>query len=185
MLDTGRLEWAITWRLQRGTKEHPGMRWVKLRGHLACLSGATAVAYERVEAHASSYVYCNTHGAIKATVGYGRGLRCARCMRPVARRQRMNVAAAHSYGACEGLLLEWCCNLGLVPSEVHTSAVKTTAVGKGAGAGTKKPDILAAARARWPEIDFSDDNAADAAFIALTAARRLGWAPLASSQRML
>ena len=172
------LAWAKPWKLRTYRKgEHPGTKWARLRGFLEALDQPDYVAYEKVVMHQSSAVNCSRCGNLRKGQyrGRGAGLRCAKCGNRAARRTRMNVDAAHAYGAGEALLLEWCFGFGVTPIEIHTSAVKIAAVGKGGGAGTAKEDILLAARARWPGVEFKNHDVADAAFIGLAAAQQLGW----------
>jgi hypothetical protein len=82
--------------------------------------------------------------------------------------------AAQCWGAAEGVLELWLHQRGIKPGQVqrvHVADVKMLATRKGGGVGTDKKAILAAARARadWKHIEFRDDNAADAAFVALAA----------------
>lgn len=180
----GRLSSVGIWKLKRSPKEHPGERYSRLRQRLIDLGRVSQVrpshvAYEKVHMHVSSSMKCPSCGSVKigGSTGRGKSRRCM-CGAPIVRKSMPNTLAAHAYGATEGYLLEYCFSLGLTPIEVHTSAVKKAATGKGGGKGTKKSDILTAAAARWPTHTFRTDDAADAAFIGLAAARRLGIAPL-------
>ena len=175
------LLWVQSWKLRGGSNEHPGARWQRLREILGSLERPTQVAYEKVAMHASSTLECAAKcGRLREpeVTRHGRNLMCRRCGSSARRVQRMNVAAAHAYGAGEAMLMEWCFTVGVVPVEVHTSAVKAAATGKGGGAGTAKADIVAAAHQRWPGVTFPTPDAADAAFVGLAAARSLGWAQL-------
>lgn len=179
------LLWAETWKIKGKPKDHPGLRWRRLRAFLEALERPTHIAYEKVRMHMSSFVKCPKCGVIKATVGRGRTLRCAKCRSKARRIERMNVDAAHAYGAGEAELMAWCCPFNIVPIEIHTSAVKKAAVGKGSGPGTQKKNILAAARARWPQVEFDTDDASDAAFIGLSAAQGLGWVTTPGTNQQL
>lgn len=170
------LVWASAVRISGSGAEHPGLRWQRLRELLLSLNRPSHVAYEEVLMHVSNTVECQRCGRIKATTGRGRNLRCARCRGQARRVERMNVKAAHAYGAGEGLALEWACSVGAEVVPVHTTAVKLAALGKGGGAGTGKPEMLAAARERWAGVEFETHDAADAAFTGLAAAYKLGWA---------
>lgn len=171
------LLWAKTWKLRSKKSEHPGAKWERFWNLLQALEPPSYVAYEKVQAHTSSGVKCQKCGTIKSTIGAGRSLKCAKCKSRAKLIQRMNVDAAHAYGAGEALLLAWSYRLAVVPLEIHTSAVKLAAVGKGGGFGTAKADVLAAARSRWPAVEFETHDAADAAFVGLAALYDLGWAP--------
>lgn len=178
----GLLSSVGVWRVKRSQGEHPGERYSRLRRRLLDLKRVSSirpdhVAYEKVQMHASSTVRCSKCGVIRNTTGRGKSLRCGKCGGPAFRQRMMNTLAAHAYGATEAYLHEYCFDLLIEPMEVHTSAVKKAATGKGAGKGTKKSDILAAARERWPDHKFKTDDAADAAFIGLHAVRELGLEP--------
>jgi len=58
-----------------------------------------------------------------------------------------------------GKLLEFCALEGIDHKPVHTATLKKWATGKG-NAG--KPEMMAEARRRHPEVDLIDDNHADA-----------------------
>ncbi len=169
-----------TWRLRKRKRkgqekeEHPGAKWMRFREHLNTLGEPDYVAYEKVRMHSSSFIRCPRCGIIKNHVGTGKQRRCTTCGGPATRIPRANVDAAHAYGGCEAFLLEWCWEIGVIPIEIHTTAVKQVATGKGAGSGTAKADIVKAAKRRWPGIKFTPD-AADAAFVGLAAALELGW----------
>ena len=68
-------------------------------------------------------------------------------------------AAWHSYGGFRGVLLEFCEQRGVEYRPVGTTVLKKWATGKG-NAG--KPEMVAEARRRHPEVDLIDDNHADA-----------------------
>lgn len=169
---SGALEWAQVWPLGGGRGEHPGARYQRLRALLAAQETPTRLAYELVVMHLSSTAACARCGALGRAEARGRRS-CPRCGGPLHRRRHLNVAAAHAYGACRGVVLEWCFERGVPVLEVHTTAVKLAAVGKGGGAGTAKADVLRAARRRWPGMTFERDDAADAAFVGRAAIQRL------------
>lgn len=54
---------------------------------------------------------------------------------------------------------------------VHTNTLKKHATGKG---NAKKPDMIAAARARWERPEVSDDNEADALLVLAWALDEIG-----------
>lgn len=62
---------------------------------------------------------------------------------------------------------------GRVPiAVVNPSTRAAWATGKG---NAKKADVLAAVRARWPDVTVADDNQADGVSLAEMGAHRLGW----------
>lgn len=134
------------WRLRTKRVQSWGVRWLVFERRLAevvQVSGLTIdlVAFEEVRNHSSRS----------------------------AGRTRMNVDAAHAYGAAKGHLLAWCERHGMEFTGVTVQDVKYAAVGKRGGRGTSKDDVLAAARERWPRHLFETDDAADAAFIGIAA----------------
>ena len=90
-------------------------------------------------------------------------------------RMHMGVDAAHLYGGILAIVQEECARRSPpVPYVgVHFSHAKIVATGNG---NAKKPEMIAAARARWG-VDLSADEA-DARWIAETAARRLAGAEI-------
>ena len=143
---------AGVWNLEPRRSQSRGVRWLRFRRLLDDVVEISRlpidlVAYEEVRAHVS------------------RGKKGE---------PRMNVAAAHAFGASEAMLQAWCEERRLDFTSVQISAVKTAALGKGGGKGTSKKEVLAAAKARWPHLVFEDDNAADAAFIGRAVRIELG-----------
>lgn len=56
----------------------------------------------------------------------------------------------------------WCHQRGAEAIGVHTATLKKHATGSGRA---KKPEMIAAAKARWPEIEIVDDNHSDALWL--------------------
>lgn len=139
---------AGVWHLEpRGRTQSPGVRWLRLRTLLDQVLDVSrvapdVVAYEEVRNHTS---------------------------RAAGGRPTFNVNAAHAYGAAEGCLLAWTAARELEVVSVPVAEIKRAALGKGGGKGTGKPEVLAAARARWPHHRFPTDDVADAAFIGVAA----------------
>lgn len=175
----GTLEWAQDWKLRQSRSEHPGSRWQRLREMLRSLPEPVAVAVEDVKMHASTSYECKVCGARAKGGG-----RCGKCGGPVKRKRHMNVLAAHAYGGARSMIEEWCFEIGVDLTPIHTAAVKKAAVGKGGGKGTAKADILRAARARFPDAEIPGHDAADAIFVGVAAMQDLGWveAPVDLSQ---
>lgn len=69
------------------------------------------------------------------------------------------------------VVLEEAADQGWETTNVHTSALKKHATGKG---NAKKPDMVAAARARWEREDVTDDNEADALLVLAWALDEIG-----------
>lgn len=155
---------AGTWDLEPKRHQSRGMRWLRLRAALESVpdvSGLTVelVAYEEVRRHSS---------------------------RLPGGKEVMNVAAAHAYGAAEGVLLAFCEARGLQFTSVAIGDIKRAATGKGGGAGTDKAAVYDAAAARWPRIFPAQErapefDAADAAFIGLATLIELGEAAAAAA----
>lgn len=95
-------------------------------------------------------------------------------------RMHMGVDAAHLYGGILAIVQEECARRSPpVPYVgVHFSHAKIVATGNG---NAKKPEMIAAARARWG-VDLSADEA-DARWIAETAARRLAGEEIGPKKR--
>lgn len=86
-------------------------------------------------------------------------------------RMHQGVDAAHWYGAIMGKILEVCEATKTPCRGIHYAKVKITACGKGSA---NKAAMVEAAKARWPNVAITDDNQADAMWIAETAAAGLG-----------
>lgn len=67
------------------------------------------------------------------------------------------------------------CTQGVPVAVVTNNHLKMYAVGKGGGKGTDKDHILAAVIKRYPSVDVTSNNTADALVLAAMAARHLGW----------
>lgn len=78
-------------------------------------------------------------------------------------RRHMGVDAAHVYGGIVAVISSVCEELKVPYEGVPVSAAKTFATGKG---NADKDAMMAAARLRWSPWEPSDDNEADARFIA-------------------
>lgn len=78
-------------------------------------------------------------------------------------RRHMGVDAAHLYGAIIHLVMEACDERQIPYQGVPVQAIKKFATQKG---NAKKDAMIAAARGRWPEAQITDDNEADARWIA-------------------
>ena len=77
-------------------------------------------------------------------------------------RGHKGVDAAQVYGGIVAIITELC-ELQNIPYQgVPVGTIKKFATGKG---NSNKEVMLAAARAKWPEIDIVDDNQADALWI--------------------
>lgn len=86
-------------------------------------------------------------------------------------RRHLGTDAAHIYGGVVATLQAWCEEHGVPYTAIPVGTVKKLATGKG---NAKKDAMLAAARARWPEQNVTDDNQADALWIAEAAMRDYG-----------
>lgn len=73
-----------------------------------------------------------------------------------------------------GRVIELCERHDVPLTVVATSAVKKFAVGKGAGPGTDKDHVLAAAIKLFPAADLDSNNEADAAIVGATVCQQLG-----------
>jgi len=81
-------------------------------------------------------------------------------------RRHRGTAAAHAYGGFLATLTRWCEFCGIPYRAIPVGTIKKVATGKG-NAG--KPAMIAAAQAKWPEADITDDNEADARWILMAA----------------
>jgi len=194
---TGVGTWSIA---DRNRKESPGVRWIRLRQKLdeALASGRPDLcAYEEVRAHMSPAADEPTTAAERILRLAREGYKRSRTLPPgdraaieavlddiagvaatIHKPRPTNIAAAHAYGAAEGILLAWCAENQLEVKSQPIASVKMAALGKGGGSGTGKEEVLAAARARWGAVhSFPGYDASDAAFIGLAALIELGLAP--------
>lgn len=124
---------AGTWDLSSRRHEGGGMRFVRLRSHLANLieaAGPTLIAYEEVCAHRGT-------------------------------------DAGHIYGGIIAVISEECEARKIPYQGIPVGTVKKHATGKG---NADKVAMVKAANARWGlSLDLSDNNEADARWIAETA----------------
>ena len=74
-----------------------------------------------------------------------------------------------------GRVIELCEKYDVPLIVVGTSQVKKYALGKGAGPGTDKDHVLAAAIKRWPEAGINSNNEADATVVCAVGCRYLGF----------
>lgn len=86
-------------------------------------------------------------------------------------RRHMGVDAAHIYGGIVSVLQAWCEERKVPYTGSPVGTVKKAATGKG---NADKTMMVAAAKARWPEQDVSDDNQADALWILDLAVKEYG-----------
>jgi Holliday junction resolvasome RuvABC endonuclease subunit len=86
-------------------------------------------------------------------------------------RRHLGTDAAHVYGGIVGILTAECEERGIPYQGYPVGAIKKLATGKG---NAPKDAMLAAARARWPDITVTDDNQADALWIAVLATADAG-----------
>ncbi len=77
-------------------------------------------------------------------------------------RRHLGTDAAHIYGGIVAIISEHCEHNKIPYQGVPVGTIKKFATGKG---NANKEAMLAAARARWPEVDIKDDNQADALFL--------------------
>lgn len=82
-------------------------------------------------------------------------------------RRHMGVDAAHIYGGIVAVLTSWCEEHKAPYLAIPVPTIKKHATGKG---NANKDLMIAAAKARWPDIHLVDDNQADAMWIATVAA---------------
>lgn len=85
-------------------------------------------------------------------------------------RRHMGVDAAHCYGGIIAQIMVWCEENNVPYSGIPVASIKKLATGKGNADKTK---MVAAAKAKWPGHASDDDNAADALWIAETAAKAM------------
>lgn len=78
-------------------------------------------------------------------------------------RRHMGVDAAHIYGGIVGMLTAWCERRKIPYQGIPVQHIKKFATQKG---NAKKDAMIAAANAKWPEAQITDDNEADARWIA-------------------
>ncbi len=85
-------------------------------------------------------------------------------------RRHMGTDAAHVYGGIVAVISEECEARKIPYRGIPVGTIKKHATGKG---NADKVKMGEAARYRWPDYDFADDNEVDARFIADTAATEL------------
>lgn len=90
-------------------------------------------------------------------------------------RRHMGVDAAHAYGGALAVVSSWCEERKVPYEAIPVATIKKHATGKG---NAKKPQMMEAARSRWPNVALDDDNHADALWIgdlvASSAAKKVG-----------
>lgn len=86
-------------------------------------------------------------------------------------RRHLGTDAAHLYAGCVTVLQTWCEDRAVPYTGIPVGTVKKLATGS--GRADKEAMVLAAQR-RWPEADVTDDNQADALWIAEAAMVELG-----------
>lgn len=75
------------------------------------------------------------------------------------------------YHGMVAILMSICEDKGIEYRGFRVSDIKIEATGKG---NAKKPDMIATARAQWPDQGIIDDNQADALWLLYLAAKKLG-----------
>jgi Holliday junction resolvasome RuvABC endonuclease subunit len=133
-------------------------------------SGVERLAVRSTESPGMRYLRARAHvgrlldlaGAREVVVGYEEV------------RRHAGTQAAHVYGGIVSQVLAECAARGIETAGVPVGSVKATATGKGAAS---KDAMIAAARARWPNVTPATDDEADALWIAETLRRTLGGAP--------
>jgi len=78
-------------------------------------------------------------------------------------RSHLGVDAAHIYGGIQAVITSYCEERSIPYEGIPVGTIKKHATGKG-NAG--KPAMLEAAKFKWPDYQFEDDNEVDARFIA-------------------
>lgn len=73
------------------------------------------------------------------------------------------------YGGLVAVIEEESAGARITPVTVNVATAKAAMAGYG---GASKSDMVRSARMQWPDIDIPDDNAADAAAVAIAAVRR-------------
>lgn len=73
------------------------------------------------------------------------------------------------YGGLVAVIEEEAAAARITPVTVNVATAKSAMAGYG---GASKRDMVRAARMQWPDVDIPDDNAADAAAVAIAAVRR-------------
>lgn len=77
-------------------------------------------------------------------------------------RRHLSTDAAHVYGGFLAILQTECEAREIPYLGIPVGTIKKKATGRG---NAKKPDMIAAARTRWPDQIIADDNQADALWI--------------------
>ncbi len=85
-----------------------------------------------------------------------------------------NAVAARVLLALVGEIEAACAERDIQYKGFNPSTIKRAATGKGGGKGTDKPAMLAATRARWPELEVSSEHVADALWVMEVALREIG-----------
>jgi len=78
-------------------------------------------------------------------------------------RRHLGVDAAHAYGGYLAVLQTWCEDDGVTYEAVPVGQIKKHATGKG---NASKDQMIAAAKAKWPDARFDSDNEVDARWLA-------------------
>ena len=86
-------------------------------------------------------------------------------------RGHKGVDAAQIYGGIIAILTERCEHYKIPYTGVPVGTIKKFATGKG---NSNKDAMVAAARARWPELNITDDNQADALWLWAWAQEKYG-----------
>lgn len=73
--------------------------------------------------------------------------------------------AGHVYGGFRAILQVHCKRLGVEYVPVGVWEIKRIATGAGGGKKAGKEQMIEAARHRWPHMEITDDNAADALWL--------------------
>lgn len=71
---------------------------------------------------------------------------------------RGGAATEYAYG-CVATLQAWCAEKGIDHTGVHSATLKKAATGRG---NAKKPEMIALAKSKWPDIRIVGDDHADA-----------------------
>jgi Holliday junction resolvasome RuvABC endonuclease subunit len=130
-----------TWTLQSDRQrrfEGAGMKWLRLRGYL---SSAVALTGLNLRTHA---------GPVPLRI----------VIEEV--RRHMGVDAAHAYGGALAVVSAWCEEHGVPYEAFPVGTIKKHATGKG---NASKSQMVEAAQKRWPGVELSGDDEADALWI--------------------
>ncbi len=124
------------WNLSVGRHEGGGMRFVRLRNYLIKATQARYIGIELKDG-VELVVYEEVRG-------------------------HKGTDAAQIYGGIVAIIQEHCEKAGIPYQGVPVGTIKKFATGKG---NSNKEVMLAAARAKWPEVNLVDDNQGDALFL--------------------